>query len=77
MVDEGKPSPKVYLYACEQLGLKPTECVAVEDAPNGIISASEAGLRVIMVPDQSQPDEELYKRLEACVSGLDDIIKLI
>lgn len=77
MVDEGKPSPKVYLYACEQLGLTPSECIAVEDAPNGIRSANAAGLSVIMVPDLSQPDEELMKLLTAKVDRLDDIIKLI
>lgn len=76
MVDEGKPSPKVYLYACEQLGLKPEECVAVEDAPNGIKSAYAAGLNVIMVPDLSQPDEEIKPMLTKLVNRLDDIIQL-
>lgn len=77
MVDEGKPSPKVYLYACEQLGLKPSECIAVEDAPNGIRSAAAAGMRVIMVPDQSEPDKELTELLWAKVCRLDEIMSLI
>ena len=77
MVDEGKPSAKVYEYACSRLGLKPEECVAVEDAPNGILSAYRAGLRVIMVPDQSAPDDELKKLLYACVDSLDKIIEVI
>ena len=76
MVDEGKPSPKVYLYACGQLGLRPEECVAVEDAPNGITSACRAGLRVVMVPDQSEPDAETQAMLYACVPGLKDIMDL-
>lgn len=75
MVDEGKPSPKVYAYACEQLGLSPGECVAVEDAPNGIRSAYGAGMQVIMVPDLSQPDEELREMLFASVERLDQIIE--
>lgn len=77
MVKEGKPSPYVYLYACEQLGYKPEECMAVEDAPNGIKSAHDAGCKVIMVPDQSEPDEELKKLLTACVKSLDEICELI
>lgn len=77
MVDEGKPSPKVYTYACEQLGLSPGECVAVEDAPNGIRSAYGAGMQVIMVPDLSQPDEELREMLFASVESLDQIISFI
>lgn len=76
-VDEGKPSPKVYLYACRELGLDPSECLAVEDAPNGITSAFRAGMRVIMVPDQSEPTDDILKMVTACVSGLDELTLLI
>lgn len=67
-VKEGKPSPDIYLYACEQLGLNPADCFAVEDSPNGVKSAFQAGCKTIMVPDLTQPDEELeamlYKKLD-------------
>ena len=72
-VKEGKPSPDIYVYACEQLGLGPEECIAVEDSPNGVKSAYGAGCRVIMVPDQTEPDEELSKLLYARVDRLDGI----
>lgn len=77
MVKEGKPSPYVYEYVCRELGLSPAECIAVEDAPNGILSASRAGLRVIMVPDMTGPDEELSRHLTACVESLDMVIDLL
>lgn len=77
MVKEGKPSPDVYLYACKQLGLEPKECVAVEDAPNGIRSAYKAGCNVIMVPDQTGPDEELLSMVVACEDTLDKICELL
>lgn len=62
-VPHGKPQPDVYLFACQELGYEPEECIAVEDAPNGILAAYRAGVPVIMVPDQSQPDAELEKLL--------------
>ena len=77
MVAEGKPSPDIYLYACRQLGLAPEECMAVEDSPNGVMSAYRAGCKVVMVPDQTQPDEKLKKCLYACVPTLADISHLI
>lgn len=77
MVGKGKPAPDIYRYACERLGLKPEQCIAVEDAPNGVLSAYQAGCRVIMVPDQTQPEEELKKCLYACVDSLMDIEKEI
>jgi len=73
MVKEGKPAPDIYLYACRQLGLPPEECIAVEDSPNGVMSAYRAGLRVIMVPDQTKPDKELEQYLYACVDSLAQI----
>lgn len=77
MVKEGKPAPDIYLYACEQLGLPPEKCIAVEDSPNGVLSACRAGLKVIMVPDQTKPDKELEGCLYACVDSLADIPKYL
>ena len=73
MVKEGKPSPDIYLYACEKLGLQPAECIAVEDSPNGVLSAYRAGCKVIMVPDQTMPEDELTPCLYACAASLSEI----
>jgi DNA helicase-2/ATP-dependent DNA helicase PcrA len=73
MVKEGKPAPDIYLYACEACGCLPEECMAVEDSPNGVLSAYRAGCRVVMVPDQTQPDEELQKLLYAKADSLLEI----
>ena len=70
---EGKPSPDVYEYAVKELNLKPEECFAVEDSPNGILSASRAGLKVIMVPDQAPCEEHVKDLLFAEVSDLSEI----
>ncbi len=67
MVKKAKPDPEIYQKASESLGIQPENCMAFEDAPGGILSAHQAGMRVIMVPDLVQPtggDMETY------VSGL-------
>ena len=58
-VKEGKPAPEIYLRACRQIGVEPSEAVALEDAPSGVISAHAAGMRVIVVPDLVEPPEEI------------------
>lgn len=73
---EGKPSPDVYVYTVDQLNLKKEECLAIEDSPNGVLSASRAGLDVIMVPDQSPCDEESKKLILAEKESLRDIVCL-
>jgi len=57
MVERGKPNPDIYLLACKMLGVEPTECAAVEDSINGVVSAHRAGLYTIMVVDLIQPNE--------------------
>ena len=42
-----KPDPKIYFYACEQLGVKPEECVTVEDSRSGATAAMRAGIPLI------------------------------
>lgn len=76
-VKEGKPSPDIYLYACEQLGLKTEECLAVEDSPNGVLSAYRAGCKVVMVPDQTEADEETKTYLYAVAVSLDEVYEII
>ena len=48
-VEKGKPEPDAYLLGAELLGLPPTDCVVVEDAPAGILSGLAAGCAVIAV----------------------------
>lgn len=45
----GKPAPDVFLAAAERLGVAPTDCVAFEDAVNGIQAAAAAGMLVVGV----------------------------
>lgn len=77
MVAQGKPAADIYLYACSTLGLEPSECIAVEDAPNGVRSAFSAGCKVVMIPDQTEPDEELQPMLYARLDALPGLIGLV
>lgn len=77
MVENGKPEPDIYLKACELLKLNPSECLALEDSPNGIISAYRAGCKPVMIPDLSQPDEEILCLLYKKLNRLDCVIDLL
>lgn len=74
MVEHGKPMPDIYEYAVNELGEKKENCLAVEDSPNGVRSAARAGLKTIMVPDLTQPDEELRTLLFGVADSLKDLI---
>ena len=76
-VPNGKPEPDIYLYGAASLGLKPEECLALEDAPNGILSAYRAGCRTVMVPDLDPPDDATLDLLWAKADSLADVIDLL
>lgn len=49
-VDNGKPHPEPYLVAAARLGVRPEDCVAIEDSDPGATSAVAAGCAVLVVP---------------------------
>jgi len=49
-VTRTKPHPEPYLMGARLLGADPARCVALEDSPNGVTSATAAGCRVVAVP---------------------------
>ena len=61
---KGKPAPDIYEIAAEKLGLKPQECVVVEDAVSGIEAARAAGIgKIVAIASMESPD--FYKDIPA------------
>lgn len=48
-VTRGKPDPEGYRMAARELGVDPTECLVIEDAPAGIGAGFAAGAHVLAV----------------------------
>lgn len=66
----GKPAPDIYIAAAKNLGLRPEECVIVEDAVSGIDSAKSAHAGKIIAISSVEPVEYYQK-----IDGLDCVIK--
>lgn len=49
-VRNGKPHPEPYLLAAERLGVRPEDCVVLEDSPVGVRAGLAAGAHVVAVP---------------------------
>ena len=54
-----KPDPQPYLLAAQRLGVESSRCVALEDSPSGVRSATAAGMKVIVVPGELEVPAEL------------------
>jgi sugar-phosphatase len=69
----GKPAPDVYLTAARRLGVAPANCLALEDSPNGVASATAAGLRCVAVPDPLLAADPRYHRADLVLRSLTDL----
>lgn len=76
-VENSKPAPDVFLLAAERLGVKPENCLVLEDSKAGVIAGSSAGAKVIMVPDMFKPDEECKERTYKIVGNLGEVISVL
>ena len=72
-----KPAPDIYLASARKLGLLPEQCVAIEDAVNGVQAAKSAGMRCVAVA-QTVPPEQLQGadlvREKIAEISLDDLV---
>ena len=58
LVADKKPSPAVYQYALANLGLKPENCVVIEDTSNGNLAALAAGMKSVITTHPLTVDED-------------------
>jgi HAD superfamily hydrolase (TIGR01509 family) len=71
-----KPHPEPYLAAAGRLGVDIADCVAIEDSPTGLASATSAGAVAIgvphMLPLDGSPSAVIWPTLDG--RSLDDIV---
>lgn len=77
MVEYGKPAPDIYVLAAERIGLKPEECMVLEDSKNGIISAHLSGSAAVLIPDVIPVDEDMTAAADYMCDDLNQVIDLI
>jgi len=58
VVPAKKPAPDIYVYAMQEMGLGPADCIALEDSRNGILSAQGAGVKTIITVDHYTKDSD-------------------
>lgn len=67
---EGKPHPAVYLTTADRLGVVPGACLALEDSPNGVLSARRAGMTCVAIPDPHLATDQRFAQAHAILPAL-------
>jgi HAD superfamily hydrolase (TIGR01509 family) len=80
MVASSKPSPEPYLLGLTKIGLKPSQCLVIEDSPRGLQAARAAGIRCIVLRNKMMfdfPFEGAYRVVESVDELAHEINQLI
>ena len=72
-VTNPKPHPEPYLTAAERLGVRPADCLALEDSHSGVRAAHAAGMQTVMVPDLVRPSREIEILCSAVMVSLHEV----
>lgn len=71
VVKTKKPAPDIYLMAAARLGVRPAECVVVEDSNNGVVAAVSAGMKCV-VTVSGYTREEDFSQADIVLNCLGD-----
>lgn len=67
-VSKAKPDPEIYLTAMARLGVKPEECLVLEDNDHGIQAARASGAHVMVI---GTPNDVTYERISNEISKIE------
>lgn len=71
-VTHSKPAPDVYLAAAERIGIKPTNCLGIEDTKNGAGAVHNAGMVCVGFANPEFPKQDLAFA-DVVVSSFEDL----
>lgn len=71
-ISRSKPDPEVFLLAAETLGIKPQDCLVVEDAFSGIDAGIAGGFDTAAIGDATRYDKPTYK-----LGTFSDLLKIM
>jgi len=71
-VTRGKPDPQVFLIAAKKLGVAPSRCAVIEDAPAGVEAARRAGMAAVAITGTADR-ETLNENADLVVDSLREL----
>lgn len=72
-----KPAPDIFLRTAERLGMRPEDCLVLEDSVNGVKAGRAAGMTVCMIPDLIPYTDALAPYCDYVMEDLAAVVRLI
>lgn len=67
-----KPAPDIFLKTASAIGVKPNECLVLEDSETGVLSAKAAGMKVIAIPNKFT-NHQNFSKADKIVNSLNEV----
>lgn len=74
-VAHSKPDSEIFLLAAQKLGVKPQECLVLEDSYNGVRAGAAGGFVTVMVPDLAPANDEMRQLYTLECASLDEVLE--
>jgi len=74
MVENSKPDPEIFLLAARHFNIAGENCLILEDSPVGVLAATKAGIRVVLIPDIIEPDQQTLDNATAQITSLEELL---
>jgi HAD superfamily hydrolase (TIGR01509 family) len=76
-VPHTKPEPDIFLESARRMGVDPGSTLVLEDSFNGVRAGVAGGFITVMVPDLSEPDDEMRSLYTRCCADLFEVRDLL
>lgn len=70
IVPAKKPAPDIYVYAMQQMGVEPAQCMAFEDSHNGVLAVRGADIRTLLITTNGYTREDDFGGASAVLDQL-------
>lgn len=75
-LERSKPHPDIYLKAADQIGISPTDCMAIDDANSGVRSAKAAGMYTIGYKNPNSGAQDL-STADIVIQDMEEVYRLL
>lgn len=70
----GKPHPEIFIKTANDMTVKPTDCLVIEDSLNGVIAAKAALMTTIVIPEEVNWNNQKFAIADFNYKSLHEII---
>jgi mannitol-1-/sugar-/sorbitol-6-/2-deoxyglucose-6-phosphatase len=76
-LDYGKPHPEIFIKTAQQLNVKPTDCLVIEDSFHGVLSGKAAVMKVVAIPEEKYHNDARFSIADYNIKSLTQIENLV